>query len=158
MTAVLYRSPEHAPSTLSAPSVFMAGSIDMGKAELWQPRMTARFLAEGVNVFDPRRVDWDSSWPQDPTPGTPFHQQVSWELDHIHAADLVYFRFCQTGPAIVSMLELGMLLGAGKKLAIQADEGYMRRGNIVITAQRLGVPVFAHEDEAFAYALANLAR
>lgn len=157
MTPSLYRSPNIAPAPLQGPSVFLAGSIDMGLAELWQPRLTRRFLEAGVHVFDPRRTDWDSSWPQDPTPGTPFHQQVTWELDHLETADAVYMRLCDTGPAIVSMLELGLLLGTRKPLIIQADPGYMRRGNVIITAQRYGAAVFDREDDAFACARAILA-
>jgi len=152
----LFRSPDRAPLALDGPSVFLAGSIEMGKAALWQPRVAAYFLDAGVHVFDPRRTDWDASWAHDPTPGTPFHTQVSWELDHIAAADLVYFRLGAEGPAVISMLELGLVLGQGKPVVIHAEEGYMRRGNIAITARRHNAPVFAREDNALAWADAHL--
>jgi hypothetical protein len=57
-------------------TIFLGGSIDMGAAELWQDR-----LVRDLVILNPRRDDWDSSWVQDPTPGTQFYKQVAWELD-----------------------------------------------------------------------------
>lgn len=149
----LFRSPDRAPTNLPGPKVFLAGSIEMGRAELWQPRVSRTFLEAGVSVFDPRRDDWDASWTQDPAPGTPFETQVSWELDHIEMADLTFFRFCEGTASIVSMLETGLVLASGKPVVIQADPGYMRRGNLVITARRFGVEVFSTERDAVNAAL-----
>ena len=59
-------------------------------------------------------------------PRTLFEQQVSWELEHIERADLVFFRFGAEGPAVVSMLEAGLTIGRGKAVIILADPGYMR--------------------------------
>lgn len=157
MSGRLFRSPARPDGPLSGRSVFLAGSIEMGRAEMWQPRVAERFLSEGYNVFDPRRDEWDAGWEQDPTPGTLFERQVSWELDHIHRADLVFFRFGAEGPAIVSMLEAGLVIGRGKPVVILADAGYMRRGNLVITARRAGVPIFGTEEEAVSESLRLLA-
>lgn len=41
-------------------SLFLAGSIEMGKAENWQDRITKAF--EGIDdivILNPRRDDWD---------------------------------------------------------------------------------------------------
>src|SRR5690348_17556751 len=68
--------------------VFLAGSIEMGLAELWQERVVRALSREGVIVLNPRRDDWDDSWDQaadDPR----FFEQVSWELDMLEAADIV---------------------------------------------------------------------
>ena len=152
----LYRSPTCAPAHLDRPSVFLAGSIEMGRAELWQPRVAQTFLDAGAAVFDPRREDWDAGWVQDPTPGSPFETQVSWELSHLARADLVFFRITHDGPAIVSMIEMGLMIGAGRPVVIQADPGYMRYGNIAITARRWQVPLFEEEAPAIACALDRL--
>ena len=45
-------------------SVFLAGSIEMGKAEDWQARVGNLFLEQNYNVFNPKREDWDASWIQ----------------------------------------------------------------------------------------------
>lgn len=74
-------------------SIFLAGSIEMGKAEPWQERLADELKDYDCVLFNPRRPDWDSSWTQDPTPGTKFHEQVTWELDHINKSDLVIFLF-----------------------------------------------------------------
>lgn len=149
----LFRSPERPVGPLTGKSVFLAGSIEMGRAELWQPRVAERFLTAGHNVFDPRRIDWDSSWVQDPAPGTSFEQQVSWELDHLERANLVFFRFGAEGPAIVSMLEAGLMIGTTKPTVLLVDPAYVRRGNLVITARRAGLPVFGSEDDSITHAL-----
>ncbi len=55
-----------APNTISLipfePAIFLAGSIEMGKAENWQQRIERELTkCDGV-IFNPRRDDWDSSW------------------------------------------------------------------------------------------------
>jgi len=150
----LFRSPDVPPADLPGRFVFIAGSIEMGRAELWQPRVAERFISSGINVFDPRRDDWDADLDQDPTPGTVFNQQVTWELENIQRADAVFFRLCGGETmAIVSMLEMGICFGSGKPIVIQADRDYMRYGNIAVTARRFGVPVFNDEDEAISLML-----
>lgn len=145
---LLFRAPADLPTVKPRFTVFLAGSIEQGKAEPWQTRVAERLVNEDVCVFDPRRDDWDESWVQDPTLGTQFERQVSWEQDAIELADLVLFRFWGGGPAIVSMLELGQVLGSGKPVVICCDPEYMRRGNIVVTAKRCGLEVFDTLDEA----------
>jgi hypothetical protein len=62
-------------------TVFLGGSIDMGAAELWQDRLVKDLEDyDSLVLLNPRRDDWDSSWTQDPTPGTQFYEQVDWEL------------------------------------------------------------------------------
>lgn len=150
MSSHLIRSPQVASRRLKGPSIFLAGSIEMGAAELWQPRVAQVLLAMGLNVFDPRRDDWDPTWAHDTTPGTPFETQVSWELNHIALADIVLFRITAGTASIVSMLELGMILESRKPIVIWADPDYMRFGNVVITARRYCKDVFTREYEAMA--------
>ncbi len=45
--------------------VFLAGSIEMGKAEQWQERIVAALSGAGdLVILNPRRDDWDDSWEQ----------------------------------------------------------------------------------------------
>ena len=58
-------------------TIFLGGSIEMGKAENWQQRMESELQAPGeVCVFNPRRDDWDSSWKQE-IANLPFYEQVN---------------------------------------------------------------------------------
>ncbi|KAL1591523.1 hypothetical protein SLS60_011915 [Paraconiothyrium brasiliense] len=42
-------------------SVFLAGSIEMGKAVLWQPRMALELSRYPITVLNPRRPEWNDS-------------------------------------------------------------------------------------------------
>lgn len=150
MTPILVRSPSLVRPT--GPTVFLGGSIEMGTAEMWQPRVAQRFIDAGVSVLDPRRDAWDASLNQDPSQGSVFETQVSWELAGMERADLVFFRICEDTASIVSMLEIGLNVGR-KPVVIQVDDGYQRRGNIIVTAGRYRIPCFRSEDDAVSEAI-----
>lgn len=46
--------------------VFLAGSIEMGKASDWQQKLIDDLsdLPDDLVLLNPRRKDWDSSWVQ----------------------------------------------------------------------------------------------
>jgi hypothetical protein len=45
--------------------IFLAGSIEMGKAAPWQDQLLHDFTdLEGLLLLNPRRSDWDCSWEQ----------------------------------------------------------------------------------------------
>lgn len=127
--------------------IFLAGSIEMGKAEMWQDRLAKDLMNEKVILFNPRRDDWDSSWVQDPTPGTQFHQQVNWELDHIRRADMVVFYFDPETQSPITLMELGYCIGTNKPIVICCPEGYFRKGNVVIMSRLVGAtPVDTYDE------------
>jgi hypothetical protein len=80
MSGRVYYSPERTPSTYR--SVFLAGTIDMGFSEDWQNDITDYFTNQGIDVYNPRRQDWNNSWKQG-NDDEPFREQVIWELDHL---------------------------------------------------------------------------
>ena len=59
------------------PSIFLAGSIEMGKAIDWQTKIQDIMKDENVTIFNPRRDDWDSSWEQK-MENEKFREQVEW--------------------------------------------------------------------------------
>lgn len=63
------------------PSMFLAGSIEMGQAENWQDIMT-KYFEKDFNIFNPRRDNWDSSWVQS-FDNPDFFQQVSLGITRI---------------------------------------------------------------------------
>lgn len=119
--------------------IFLAGSIEMGKAENWQEKMQSELEKQPhVCVFNPRRDDWDSSWKQEIT-NPQFNQQVSWELNALESADLILFYFSPETQSPVTLLELGLFARSGK-VVVCCPDGFWRKGNIDIVCQKYGVP------------------
>lgn len=142
------KAPEYKIVDGNVPTIFLAGSIEMGKAAPWQDDLVKGLKGQDVVIFNPRRVDWDSSWKQDPTPGTKFYEQVTWELEHIDKADLVVFYFDPKTQSPITLLELGYVLGKRyKHLIVCCPDGYFRKGNVVITCGLEGVSVLDTLDE-----------
>lgn len=134
--------------------VFLAGSIDMGRAEHWQARASEALAdLEGV-ILDPRRDDWDASWRQaidDPR----FRTQVEWELDGLERADVIAMWFAPNSQAPITLLELGLHARRGKVVA-GCPEGFWRRGNIEIVCARFRVPLLATWDAFIAEVRARI--
>lgn len=128
-----------APNKLefNSKSVFLAGSIEMGKAVDWQTRVAQELADSDVTVLNPRRDDWDSSWIQ--TIDNPqFYQQVKWELDALDQADLIAMYFDPATKSPISLLELGLYADTGK-LLVCCPEGFWRKGNVDIVCYRHGL-------------------
>jgi len=126
-------------------TIFLGGSIEMGKAENWQQRMESELQAPGeVCVFNPRRDDWDSSWKQE-IANLPFYEQVNWELNALEAADLIVFYFSPETQSPVTMLELGLFARSGK-LVVCCPDGFWRKGNIDIVCEKYAIPVVENLD------------
>ncbi len=125
--------------------VFLAGAIDMGKAEPWQEDVAAYFdTLDPISFFNPRRKDWDSTWEQK-LGDNPFTEQVNWELDMIEQSDIVLIYFPATSQAPISLLEFGWVMGRdpGKAIVV-AEPGYWRRGNLEVVCNR--ERVFLHDN------------
>jgi hypothetical protein len=149
-------SPDASPLP-PGPRLFLAGSIEQGRAMPWQGAVATHVLAERpeVVVVNPRRVDWDPTWPQDPA-FAPFAEQVNWELDHLLQADAALFVFDGATRSPVTLLELGLALQAfPDRLTLVCPRAFWRYGNIVLTAARFGVQVFETLDAGLADVLAH---
>lgn len=116
-------------------TIFLAGSIDMGKAENWQDKIVQSLADTDITIFNPRRDDWDSSWVQDIS-NEKFKEQVMWELEHIESVDMVVFYFDPDGPAPITLLELGLCATSPQKVVVCCPPGYWRRGNVQIVCNR----------------------
>lgn len=122
--------------------IFLAGSIEMGKAEKWQDRIARDLAHEDVVLFNPRRDDWDASWVQSKT-NPQFAEQATWELDHIEHADMVIFYFDPNTQSPITLLELGYVLGCNNfaMTFVCCPDGFWRKGNVDILCKRHDVPV-----------------
>lgn len=138
----------------SKTSVFLAGSIDMGKAEDWQTRISRELSDLDIVILNPRRDDWDSSWKQDIS-DPKFSEQVNWELDALSAADLILVYFDPKGQAPITLMELGLF--SDHNIMVCCPEGYWRRGNVQVVCQRKGISLFDKIEDMIAEARKQLA-
>jgi hypothetical protein len=129
--------------------VFLAGSIEMGKAEDWQKILCDRLDRPEVLICNPRRANWDSSWEQSIN-NPVFKEQVTWELDMLSSAHLKIFVFQPETKSPITLLELGVAgmqnhLNVQQRTLVYCPEGFWRKGNVEIVCERYGmamVPTF----------------
>lgn len=128
-------------------TIFLGGSIEMNRAERWQDRVVKEFKKKKkyhkLVLLNPRRDDWDSSWSQDPTPGTPFNEQVIWEMDAQDNSDLIVYYFDPDTIAPITLLELGAYGGRtdffAPRVVVCCPDGYFRKGNVVLFCQKFNI-------------------
>jgi hypothetical protein len=144
---ILVKPPHLVPiENESYPSIFLAGSIEMGKAEDWQTTIQNMLLGFNVVIYNPRRDDWDASWIQSVN-NEKFVEQVSWELEHINKCDFVFMYFDPSNKSPISLLELGILTANPEKVLVCCPEGFWRKGNVDVVCQRYGIQMINTKDE-----------
>ena len=140
--------PDKVPDMHTEPMVFLAGSIEMGKAEDWQKVVEEAFKDSPVTFLNPRRPNWDSSWKQGPNE-EPFRSQVLWELSGIGKSNIVFFYFCGGTISPISLLELGLCLNEpNKRIVVCCPPEFHRYANVKITCEVNGTIVFDKLEEA----------
>lgn len=127
------------------PAVFLAGSIDMGNAEDWQTAVTNHFTDTNINIYNPRRNDWDSNWEQK-IENPQFNQQVNWELNAMEKANVIIMNFLPGSQSPITLLEMG-LHAAGKKLLVCCPDAFYRSGNVHIVCHNYNIPLFKNINE-----------
>jgi hypothetical protein len=130
-----------APNKLEVPegytSIFLAGSIELGVAELWQERIVNSLRDDNVVLFNPRRADWDSSWKQEKE-NRQFREQVEWELDALEKAHIIAMYFDPNTKSPISLLELG-LHSREQKMVVLCPKGFWRKGNVDIVCEKYNI-------------------
>jgi hypothetical protein len=140
---VIYQPPF--PCESGVTSIFLAGSIEMGTAINWQKDFTTFLSDLPVNIFNPRRKDFDPTWKQDIS-NPLFKEQVDWELNHLAKADVIALFFQADTKSPISLVELGLFAKEGK-LVVCCPEGFWRRGNVQIICEKYKVPLVDTEEE-----------
>ena len=119
--------------------IFLAGSIEMGKAENWQTRIIKLLPKDHTVILNPRRDDWDSSWEQSIN-NRQFCEQVEWELDALEQAHIILMHFDPSTKSPITLLELGLFaIQKPESLIVHCPDGYWRKGNVDIVCRRYGV-------------------
>lgn len=132
----------------NALKIFLGGSIDMGVAENWQDRLAkdlSDYADEDVVLLNPRRDDWDSTWVQDPTPGTQFYEQVEWELVNQEQAHGIVYYFAADSKSPITLLELGLF--KDHPVIVCCPKQFYRYGNVKMVCDRYDIAmVETYED------------
>ena len=115
------------------PSVFLAGTIEMGNSIDWQALAIEDLANQPVTIFNPRRV-------LAPVEEAEIDRQINWELDRLQEADIIFMFLAAGTISPISLLELGIYLNSGKPLIVVCEPGYTRRQNVLVTMKR-----FQHE-------------
>lgn len=136
----MFRAPEPFKFSEFDCSVFLAGSIEQGKAENWQEKVYADVsVPSGKKVVfaNPRRKQWDSTWRQS-IDNPNFTEQVIWELRHLQKADIPFFYFEPNTKSPITLHELGIVLAQNKRVIIVCPDGFWRKGNVEVSAAYFG--------------------
>lgn len=120
--------------------VFLAGSIEQGKAEEWQDKIVKPFECTNIMFFNPRNDNWlykdkDSE-----------SKQIRWELDHLEKADLIAMYLDPNTKSCISLLELGLYVNSGK-LIVACPNSFWRYQNVYETCTRYKVELLNNLDE-----------
>jgi hypothetical protein len=141
---VYYPPMNIAKRNTNLPSIFLAGTIDMGNSVDWQETtidLINSFRPARYNIFNPRRKDWDSSWEQS-YENPYFYQQVSWELNAIDEADYVLVYFASDSQSPITLLELGILTARPEKVSVVCEDGFWRNGNVEIVCDLYSIQMY----------------
>lgn len=127
-------------------TIFLGGTIEQGTATNWQQTVIDSFNGTDVTILNPRRAKWNASLPQDPTPGTEFHTQVTWEIDAQNISDLIIYNFEADSKSPITLLELGLYATSGG-VVVCCPKTYWRYGNVKIVCDLHGIPIFETLEE-----------
>lgn len=139
--ALVLKSPASLTLAGDRPSVFLAGSIEMGTAGQWQADFEQALADLDVTILNPRRDAWDATWVQS-IDNPQFREQVEWELAGQDQATVIAMYFAPDTKAPITLLELGLFARSGKVI-VCCPHGYWRHGNIEVVCRRYGVPLVA---------------
>jgi hypothetical protein len=139
--ARFYKAPQWYPK--QGFKVFLSGSIDMGKAEDWQTKLSAALDDQDIMILNPRRDDWDDTWEQSLNDER-FVEQVQWELEAMEAADVIAVHFTKDSFSPITLLELGLHATTewnmlSSKQVVYCEEGFYRKGNVDVVCRYYGI-------------------
>lgn len=141
-------------------SVFLAGSIDNGKASLWSHIVQDALADFDVTIFNPRRDTWQSDL-EARAHNADFREQVNWELDRLSysgqwpfGSDIAFFYFEPGSVSPITLQELGYVIGSMRRVGagdnyrfsrpspiVVCPDGFWRKGNVEIMCERNSIAV-----------------
>lgn len=133
----IIKPPEEIKTYSLSNAVFLAGSIEMGKAINWQKEVEDYLSNEKEILLNPRRDDWDSSWTQSSN-NINFKEQVEWELHGLENCGLIAMYFASETISPISLCELG-LFARTNKLIVCGSDRYKKLGNVEVVCDLYGI-------------------
>jgi hypothetical protein len=109
-------------------SIFLAGTIDDGKSEDWQSKLIEEFSEYNITILNPRRNNWGDLSDNE------LRKQITWELDHLEKADIIFMYIIGTSKSPISLLEMGIHIKDSKLIVVCEPEFY-RYENVKITCE-----------------------
>lgn len=131
--------------TKSGVTVFLAGTIEMGKAIDWQTKIEKKLknslknTDKIISLYNPRRDEWDSSWEQK-IENDNFREQVEWELNAMDKSDKIVVHIDPKTKSPITLLEIG-LHASSKKMCVYCPEGFYRKGNVDVVCNKYSIPM-----------------
>lgn len=135
--------------TTSQTKLFLAGSIEQGKATDWQDYVATKLSdIENLTIYNPRRKEWDSSWVQS-IDNPEFREQVRWEHSRIYRSNAILFYFEPGTYSPITLQEFGIaLMSSYKDMYVVCPKGYWRRGNIEVSLEYYNkIPLYENLDD-----------
>lgn len=150
MTAYTVETPESDESTINASTttIFLAGSIEMGKASRWQEdtakRIAERWSGNEIVFWNPRRK---GEFTKDME-----REQILWEQRRLLSCDYIFMVIDPHTKSPISLLEFGEFIASGKMFVV-CEKSFYRYHNLVITADMYGQKIYETIDEAISMLL-----
>jgi hypothetical protein len=137
-------APQKIVKTLK-PVVFLAGSIEMGRAVDWQTDVTRRLEKYQGTLLNPRRDHWGYNWKQSVS-NQKFREQLEWEFKGLQSSNYIIMYFAPGSKSPISLLELG-LFSRSHKIICCCPKKFWRRGNVEFICQKFKIPLVDNLDE-----------
>lgn len=145
--SLLFKAPEKTYKPDGFTSIFLGGSIENGKAVLWQDDISVKIMDKNnkVVLYNPRREKWDANL-SNSLDNHVFEEQLNWEYDHLALADIIFLYFQPGTYSPISLLELG-LFSDKSKIVVCCPEGFWRKGNVDFICKKFNISMIDKVDE-----------
>jgi hypothetical protein len=140
-------APERKPITNQ--SIFLAGTIDDGKSEDWQSKLIKEFSEYNITILNPRRNNWGDLSDNE------LRKQITWELDHLEKADIIFMYIIGTSKSPISLLEMGIHIKDSKLIVVCEPEFY-RYENVKITCEYYNAELYDSLGEGIDALISNI--
>jgi hypothetical protein len=134
-------------------TIFLAGSIENGKADDWQSKLSETLNRFDVQILNPRRRNWKPD-----LDGKELKHQITWEQEGIKYSDLVVFYFDPSTKSPISLLELGECLGSHKPIVLYCPQTFFRYTNVEVTCSRYGIKPHSDYQEFVANIVSQISK
>jgi hypothetical protein len=143
-------SDERTIDTSTTTTIFLAGSIEMGKAARWHEdaarRIASAWDGGDIHFYNPRREEAF-------TPDMEL-DQIRWEQRRLLSCDYIFMVIDPHTKSPISLLEFGEFIASGKMFVV-CPESFYRYNNLVVTADVYGQKIFPTIDDAISMLLAK---